>query len=252
MIGSLPSPVIFAHRGASAHAPENTLSAFVLARDLGANAIELDVQLTADQAVVVFHDMTVNRTTNGTGKISDFSLSTIKKLNAGHAYGSAYENERIPSLADVFTKLTDFPLINIELKNLSSPTDNLPALVADLIKKHRMEDRVLISSFNPIALRKFHKIIPDIPLGRFFHKPPLLEYFHLFPFQLKMFKSIHISFSELSIRWVKLFHSMDKLVFTYTLNNPGDMIEALNLGVDGFFTNAPGLAKRTIIQNTPK
>ncbi len=88
MIESLPRPVIFAHRGASAHAPENTLSAFKLARDLGANAIELDVQLTADQAIVVFHDTTVNRTTNATGNISDYTLSALKSLNAGHAYGT--------------------------------------------------------------------------------------------------------------------------------------------------------------------
>ena len=251
MIGSLPRPVIFAHRGASAHAPENTLSAFNLARDLGANAIELDVQLTSDQAVVVFHDTTVDRTTNATGKISDYSLTALMNLNAGHAYGSAFNNERIPSLADVFTELHDFPLINIELKNLSSPTNNLPVLVADLIQKHQMEDQVLISSFNPIALRKVHKINPDIPLGRIVHIPLALEYFHLFSFQLKTFRSFHIPFSLLNIRWIKFFHSMGKLVFTYTLNHPSDMIEALSLGVDGFFTDDPGLAKRTIIQTVP-
>ena len=249
MIGSLPSPVIFAHRGASAHAPENTLSAFNLARKMGANAIELDVQLTSDQAIVVFHDTTVNRITNSTGRINDLSLSALKNLNAGHAYGSAFENEKIPTLANVFTELTDFPFFNIELKNLSSPSDDLPDLVANLIKIHQKEDRVLISSFNPTALRKFHKISPDIPLGRLVHHPLILEYFHLFPSQLKIYRSIHLSFLALNARWINFFHSIGKLVFTYTLNHPSDMIEALNLGVDGFFTDDPGLAKRTINQN---
>jgi len=249
MIESLPSPVIFSHRGASAHAPENTLSAFILARELGSNAIELDVQLTADQEVVVIHDSTVNRTTNASGKISDYSLSAIKALNAGYAYGTAYKNEKIPTLADVFTELSDFPLINIELKNLSSPTDNLPALVADLIQKYKMKDQVLISSFNLIALRKFNKINPDIPLGRLLHRPFALEYFHWLSSRLKIFRSIHIPSKALSSRRIKFFHSLDKLVFTYTLNHPSDMIEALRLGVDGFFTDDPGLASRTIKQN---
>jgi len=249
MIESLPSPVIFAHRGASVHAPENTLSAFKLARDQGANAIELDVQLTADQSVVVFHDATVDRTTNATGKISDYTLSALQNLNAGHAYGNAYVNERIPTLSDVFSEMPDFPMINIELKNLSSLADNLPKLVAELIRKHQMEDQVLISSFNPVALQNFNKIYPGISLGRLVHYPIVLEYFHLLSSRLKMFRSIHIPFTALNTSRINFFHSIGKLVFTYTLNHPGDMIKALKLGVDGFFTDDPGLAKRTIIQN---
>lgn len=249
MIEFLPRPVIFAHRGASALAPENTLSSFKLARDLGANAIELDVQLTADQAVVVFHDTTVNRTTNATGNISDYTLSALKSLIAGHSYGSAYENERIQTLSGVFTELTGFPLLNIELKNLSSPNDNLPALVEDLIKKHQMEGQILISSFNLIALRKFNKINPDIPLGRSVHYPLMLEYYRLLSSRLNMFRTVHIPSASLNTSRIKFFHSLGKLVFTYTLNRPSDMIDALSLGVDGFFTDDPDLAKRTIIQN---
>lgn len=109
MIGSLPKPVIIAHRGASAHAPENTLSAFNLARNLGAQAIELDVQLSLDQIVVVYHDTAVDRTTNSTGKIRDLPLSDLQNMNAGYIYGPAFENEIIPTLAQVFDDFSDFP-----------------------------------------------------------------------------------------------------------------------------------------------
>ena len=244
MIGSLPRPVIFAHRGASALAPENTLAAFKLARDQGANAIELDVQLTADKSIIVFHDTTVDRTTNSTGKIRHLSVSDLQNLKAGYVYGPAFENVRIPTLDEVFTEFSDFPLINIELKNSDSPTDNLPILVAERIQNHRMEDHVLVSSFNPIALRRFHKLLPDIPLGRLMHFPRTVEYFRLFPSQLKIYRTVHTSFAALNSSRINYFHSLGKLVFTYTLNHPSDMIKALNLGVDGFFTDDPGLANK--------
>ena len=98
MFSTLTSPVIFAHRGASSHAPENTLAAFQLAIDQGAEAIELDVQLTRDQEVVVFHDVHLDRTTNGSGKVKDLTLSELKSYNAGIAFNPAYQNEKIPTL----------------------------------------------------------------------------------------------------------------------------------------------------------
>lgn len=249
MFGTLPIPVIFAHRGASAHAPENTLSSFKLARDQGAKAIELDVQLTADRIVVVFHDSTLNRTTNGIGKISDYSLADLQNLNAGQAYGPAFTNERIPTLSEVFNEFSDIPLINIELKNLSSPLDDLPELVSHLIHDHQISDRVLISSFNRSALRKFYQLMPEIPLGRLVHSPLTLKYFELISSQLNIFRSVHVSSSALNTRRIEFLHSLDKLVFTYTLNHPSDMLDAINLGVDGFFTDDPGLAIRTLEQN---
>ena len=249
MIGTMPGPVIFAHRGASAHAPENTLSSFRLAKEQGAEAIELDVQITADMEIVVFHDLTLNRVTNTSGKISDYTLADLKKMDAGYAYGPAFQTERIPTLEEVFKEFSDFPLINVELKNFSPHTEKLPVLVADIIHSYQMETRVLISSFNPKALRNFNKLSSEILLGRLVHFPLTLRYFQLNPSQLDIYNSVHISYSVLNPHFIKYFHSKGKLVYTYTLNHPGDMIEALELGVDGFFTDDPGLAKRTIINS---
>jgi glycerophosphoryl diester phosphodiesterase len=249
MIVNLATPVIFAHRGASAHAPENTLSAFKLARDLGAKAIELDVQLSSDKKVIVFHDNKVDRITNGSGKVGQLSLLDLKRLNAGQAYGPAFENEKIATLEEVFTEFLNFPLFNIEIKNLTSPFDDLPSKVAEIIRRFKLSERVLISSFNPFALRKFSRIMPDIPLGRLFYLNSSVAIHRLSAFQLKSFFSVHVSFSALNSNLVRYLHSLGKLVFTYTLNHPDDMLRSLDTGVDGFFTDDPALAIRVLTKS---
>ena len=125
MFNSLQTPVLFAHRGASAHAPENTLPAFKLAISQGAPAIELDIQLTSDGIPVVFHDITLARTTNGTGKIRDESLEDLKSFDAGIAFGPAFLDTKIPAFDEIFTELDSSTFLNIELKNLATPLDAL-------------------------------------------------------------------------------------------------------------------------------
>src|SRR5512143_1463332 len=98
---SLPQPVVFAHRGASAHAPENTLAAFELALAQDADAIELDVKLTADGQAVVIHDPTLNRTTGSQGSVKNMSLAELKSLDAGSYFSETYRGEKIPTLEEV-------------------------------------------------------------------------------------------------------------------------------------------------------
>ena len=158
----LPTPVLLAHRGASARAPENTMIAFNLAVSQGAPAIELDVQLSADDKVVVFHDCTASRTTDGSGKISQHTLDYIKSLHAGAAFGTAFPDAKVPTLDEVFNELDQNVYLNIELKNLSSPFDSLPNKVAKIIQNHQAKNRVLISSFNPIALTRMLRHLPSV------------------------------------------------------------------------------------------
>jgi glycerophosphoryl diester phosphodiesterase len=122
----LLQPVIFAHRGASAWAPENTLAAFRLAVEHGAPAIELDVKLTSDRKVVVLHDQTVDRTTNGHGDLRQFSLADLRELDAGGPFSAEYQGERIPTLVEVFEAVGKQVYINIELTNYASTRDKLP------------------------------------------------------------------------------------------------------------------------------
>jgi glycerophosphoryl diester phosphodiesterase len=150
----LPRPTVFAHRGASAHAPENTLAAFQLALSQGAPAIELDAMLCADGQVVVIHDDTVDRTTNGLGKVRQMPLAAIKELDAGTSFASTFKSEKIPTLLEVFETLGHEIFINIEIKNYAYPLDDLPTHVASLVQKFNLSDYALFSSFNPLALLK--------------------------------------------------------------------------------------------------
>jgi len=242
----LPKPVIFAHRGASSHAPENTLSAFRLAVEQGASAIELDAQLTADQEVVVFHDTTLSRTTSGHGKVSDFTLAELQQLNAGVNFKPAYDAERIPTLADVLHNIPDTILLNIELKNLRTPSDALPLKTADLIQKFQAQQRVLISSFNPIALYKFQRQIPEVPRGRLLYNRLAIKIHELLPRLTSSYQSIHLPFRAITRKVVRTFHKRELKVFAYTLNHPQDIIDAIEAGVDGFFTDDPGFASRLL------
>lgn len=246
MLDLLPRPVVIAHRGASTHAPENTLSAFQLAIEQGADALEFDVQLSSDKCVVVIHDHTLDRTTNGSGRVKDKSLDFIQSLNAGHAYGPAFSNEKIPTLDEVFDKFGTSTFYIIELKNMVTPFDDLSNRIALIIKNSGLLDRVLISSFNPVALYKLEKLLPDVKKGLLLHSPLSVElssYVSVFPFS---YQSAHLSFYALNARRIKSFQSKGKLVFSYTLNHPRDIQTALSIGIDGFFTGDPALARRTL------
>jgi len=165
MYAQLPRPTIFAHRGASVHAPENTLSAFQLGLQQGADAIELDAKLSADGVVVVIHDATVDRTTDGNGAVKKLSLEAIKELDAGSFFDHAFHGERIPTLGEVFEAIGKLTFINIELTNYTSPYDALPEKVAEQVIKHNLQERVLFSSFNPSILCRIHRLLPSVPIG---------------------------------------------------------------------------------------
>ena len=246
MLDLLPRPVVIAHRGASMHAPENTLSAFQLALDQEADAFEFDVQLSSDNSVIVIHDSTLDRTTNGSGLVKDHTLAALKTLNAGHAYGPAFPNEKIPTLDEVFDKFGTSTFYNIELKNSMTPFNDLPAMVAPIIENSGLLDQVLISSFNPVALHKMEKLLPDVKKGLLLHgslSVELFRYVSIYPFT---HQTTHLSFSSLNARRIKSFQSKGNLVFSYTLNHPRDIHTALDLGIDGFFTDDPALARRTL------
>jgi glycerophosphoryl diester phosphodiesterase len=246
MLDFLPKPVVFAHRGASKYAPENTLSSFHLAVDQGADAIELDVQLTADNQVVVFHDSHLDRTTNGAGLLKEHKLASLQKLNAGKLFGSEYDDVKIPALYQVFDIFGTSTFFNIELKNLLTPYDNLPVHVINLIQEYQLEDYVLISSFNPIALFKVEKIAPNLPKGLLIKGKLPLNLHRILILPFIRYKSVHFSFDTISSKQVQSIHSGGKLAFTYTINNPDEILTSLQDGVDGFFTDDPSLARKTL------
>lgn len=145
---------IFAHRGASAYAPENTVEAFALAMEQGADGIELDVQMTKDGQVVVIHDETIDRVSDGTGAVRDYTLEELKKFHFSN-HMENYENAAIPTLKEVLDLIKPSNmLLNIELKTGIYWYSNLEEKTMELVKEAGMEDRVIYSSFNHYSIKK--------------------------------------------------------------------------------------------------
>ncbi|MGH2604979.1 MAG: glycerophosphodiester phosphodiesterase, partial [Anaerolineales bacterium] len=154
------APLVVGHRGAPRFAPENTLAGFRRAADLGADGVEMDAKLTADGVVVCHHDRTLDRTTNGRGRVLDWTWEALCTLDAGSHFGDSFAGEPIPLLEQAFRELGDGLLFNVELTNYGSPRDRLPEAVLELVARFRLERRVLLSSFNTIALRRSARLRP--------------------------------------------------------------------------------------------
>jgi glycerophosphoryl diester phosphodiesterase len=242
VLESLSQPVIFAHRGASAHAPENTIAAFELALAQQADAIELDVKLSADGQVIVIHDSTVDRTTNGHGKVQDMTLAELKALDAGSFRGSQFAGERIPTLENVFDAMGRRTFINIELKNHKSHGEDLVETVCMLVKKHQMQKYVMFSSFFPNALSKAHSYLPNVPRGLLALNGFLGIWARSFGFSFGKYDALHPNLQDFTQEEVTRVHRLKRRVHVYTVNKEEDVRRLFKWGVDGVFTDDPQLA----------
>jgi glycerophosphoryl diester phosphodiesterase len=247
MFTSLPRPTIFAHRGASAHAPENTLAAFSLALRQEADGIELDAKLSKDRHVVVIHDSTVYRTTGVQGRVSEMTLSELRALDAGSHFDITFKGEQIPTLDEVFAAVGRLAFINIELTNYASPFDELPEKVVRSIRRHNLAERVMFSSFNPIALKRAKGLLPTVPIGMLafpgrkgsWQRARLLE-------SLMQYEALHPEAGDVTPSLVERFHHKGKRLHVYTVNTADDMRRLFRLGVDGIFTDDPVLAREVL------
>jgi glycerophosphoryl diester phosphodiesterase len=241
------SPLIIAHRGASAHAPENTLAAFKLAIQKNADVIELDTKLTADEQVVVIHDQTVDRTTNGSGKVNNLPYAALREFDAGGHFGEKFQNEQIPTLEEVFEVCAGKILFNIELTNYLTPFDTLAEKVAQLISHFNLSKHTLVSAFHPIPLRRFHKLSPSIPIG-FLAKSGSAGFLSRswLGRAIIHYHAIHPEKSDVSSNLVRNAHKYGQRVHPFTVNAPEEMMKLLSLGVDGIITDDPALARKII------
>jgi glycerophosphoryl diester phosphodiesterase len=251
MFDNLPRPAIYAHRGASAYAPENTLAAFELAIRQNADAIELDAALCADQQVIVFHDDTVERTTDGQGAVKELPLRAIKELDAGGSFDESFGGEKIPTLDEVFDAVGQDIFINVELKNYASLRDSLPEKVAQLVQKHNLHQRVLFSSFNPIALHRIKNILPDVPIGLLALAGFSGFWARSYPRRWLDVQAIHPDFQDTNHQFIKRKQAQGYRVNTYTVNRPGDIIRLAQWNVDGIITDNPLEARRALETESP-
>jgi len=160
--------IVLAHRGASGYAPENTLEAFKLAMDMGADGFELDVHLSKDGELVVIHDETVDRTTDGTGFVGEMTLAELKALDASN-HKEAYKGAKIPTLAEVYDLIRDTNhIVNVEIKTDNIFYPQLEEKVLALEKEMGMEGRIVYSSFNHYTVKKIRALAPDAQIGMLF------------------------------------------------------------------------------------
>jgi glycerophosphoryl diester phosphodiesterase len=239
---------VFAHRGSSGYAPENTLAAFKLAIEQGADGIELDAKLTADGQVAVMHDLTVDRTTNGTGFVNAMTLPELKRLDAGSKFDPAFKSEPIPTLAEVFEAVGNRIVINVEVTNYAAPFDDLPDRIIAIISKYHLEDSVILSSFNLMALTRARALLPTIPAGlltfKGFARPALSS--RLIRFGPNF--GIHPNYEDVTPELVDAAHKTGCRMHTFTVNQPEDMRQMFLAGVDGLFTRDPIHARNILAE----
>lgn len=239
-------PLNLAHRGASRHAPQNTLAAFIRAAELGADGVELDVHLSADGVPVVIHDFNLEATTNGTGAVRSKTLAQLKELDAGSKFDPAFAGEQIPTLAEVFEAIGQRLLINIELKSASLRDNSLTQAVAAVVKKYGMEKRVIFSSFNPLALCSIKQLMPHVPAGLLYapDMPIYLRRAWLAP--LCPHEARHPHHSLLTPHSVRALRARGYYINTWTADEPDELRRLIALDVDAIITNRPDVLKQVL------
>ncbi len=222
---------IIAHRGASGHLPENTLAAFAHAIDMGADMIELDVYCLRSGELVVIHDKTVNRTTNGSGKVEHYNLEELRILDAG-------QRQQVPLLKDVLNLVDKRVPVNIELKGRYTVQPLAKLLRTYVDEKGWSPEHFVVSSFKHGLVRQFMRALPEVPVCALVDKTP----FWLRP--LCYNKNIHgINFNADYIRAqdVAMARRLGKKVYVYTVNSYTTAQFLHGLEVDGIFTNYPDI-----------
>jgi glycerophosphoryl diester phosphodiesterase len=240
-------PLVIAHRGSSAYAPENTLAAFQLAAEQQADAIELDVDLTRDGHVVVMHDAAIDRTTDGSGYVADLTLAEIRQADAGAWKDAAFKGERVPLLEEALEAVGQQLLINVEIKDRSLLGNGLEAQVAALIGKHNLIDRVLISSFNPFSLRRVKRSDARLACGLLQgpDQPIFLREAWLTPL-IPSLNARHPHHSQIDRPVVDKLHAQGLVVIVWTVNQAGLAHTLTQAGVDGLIGDDPVMLRETL------
>lgn len=246
MLENFPPPIILAHRGDKTHAPENTLPSFAQAIQKGADGVELDAKLTSDGNVIVIHDSTVDRTTNGSGKISTFSLEEIRKLDAGAWFNEKFAGTKVPLLEEVFETVGRDKVINIELTNYSTPRDGLTQKVCELVRKHNNQRQIILSSFFASNLKIAAQVLPEVPRGLLAMPGLIGLWARSFGFMFGDYQALHPHISSTSREQMQRAHRLKRRVHVWTVNTPEEIHRLKDWGVDGIFTDDPATAVQAL------
>ncbi|WP_180954524.1 glycerophosphodiester phosphodiesterase family protein [Bacillus sp. V5-8f] len=237
------SPLKIAHRGAAGYCPENTMAAFKKAMDLGVDFIEIDVQLSKDGKLVVIHDPTLERTTNGSGNVRDYDLCELRELDAGSWFHPHFKGEKIPVFEELLEIILPHAGILIELKH--------PAFYPGIERKLAMEimnhnlhvgssHLLMIQSFDIDSVKRFHALLPSLPSGVLIKRP--LGVSHKKLSELSSFASfINLKQTMMTLKRKKKIHSYGMKAFTWTVNNEKKIDRFEMMKLDGVTTDYPDL-----------
>jgi len=237
--------MVIAHRGFSGVAPENTMAAFQAAADLGVG-FELDVMQCATGEVVIIHDDTVGRTTDGEGAIGEMLLEEIRLLDAGSWFGEKFAGEPIPTLREVLERFGGLVPIDIEIKDCDSLESLADAVVAE-IERAGVVDRVLVTSFNPYILLRVREQNPAILRGMLTgtFKDEDLTFIEKFVLRRLLFRgkvkpaTVAVERVCINKRKVRKWHRQGYEVLAWTVNDEAEMRRMIDAGVDGIITDNP-------------
>jgi glycerophosphoryl diester phosphodiesterase len=235
--------LVFGHRGASAYAPMNTIPAFELAVKQRADGVELDVQLSKDGKLIILHDFTVDHSTDGQGYARDKTLAELRDLDAGIKFGEQFRGTRIPTLDEVFEAVGHKLFINVEIKSITEDTDGVEQVTADCITRHGMERRVIVSSFNPLALERFRAILPDVPIGYLYApgEQPFAEKINALPHEAR--HPYHEMIDAAYMEWAR---QHQYFINTWTVDDPARTHELQALGVNAVITDNPDVMREVV------
>ena len=245
---------VMGHRGAKRVAPENTAAGFEVAAGLLV-PFELDTMMCGSGELVVFHDETLDRTTDGSGAVGQTPLSTIATLDAGSAFSPAFAGEPVPTLSETLDRFADRVLINIEVKaRQGADVEKIAAAVVSLLEEKGLTDKVIVTSFSPFILEQVRLKNPDIFRGQIYGTfrssrlgllPRLL--LRNLAFNRKAVPDLlMVESAMITPRYVKKMHRHGYRIFTWTVNEPEEIRRVVAAGVDGIITDDPASTQRIV------
>ncbi|HET7875859.1 MAG TPA: glycerophosphodiester phosphodiesterase family protein [Methylomirabilota bacterium] len=232
-------PLVIAHRGASADAPENTIAAFELALEQGADAIELDVHLSRDNHPVVIHDFTLERTTDGSGPVRERSARELKRLDAGGWHGSRFRGQRVQMLHEVLERFRDRTRLWIELKGGSELYPGIEERVVSLLEIYDALDRALVQSFDRAALGRIRELNREVRLGALVAQGPLEPAMAARTGVHAMCPGVDLLTEE----GAAAIRAAGLSCYVWTVNEPAQVDRLVGWGVNGIITDRPGLLR---------
>ena len=233
---------VIAHRGYSGRYPENTMLAFRKAVEAGSDGIELDVQTTKDGVVVVIHDEKVDRTTDGTGSVKDYTFEELRKLNAAKLFPHVTDFEPIPSLEEYCAWMAQTDIFtNIEIKTGVYYYEDIEKKTIDIVRKYGLEDRILFSSFNLMSLVKVKKLAPEIPCGALMGGNGLGNAGYCC--KSSGFEYYHPGYKTLNEEIIENCKTHGIKLNVWTVNDMAELEKLYEWGCNGVITNFPEVCK---------